>query len=184
MPRVLLMVVALAVLAAGCALGSASADGGGFVAADGTTDIPAAERVPAPAVTGPTLDGSSLTLEELDGPVVVNFWASWCGPCAQEAPHLAALAEQYEPRGVSFVGVNVRDTPANARSFEREYGIDYPSWDDESARTAAQFGALGPAGLPSTVLLDSEHRVAARLFGAVTARQVAPRLDSLLAEAG
>jgi thiol-disulfide isomerase/thioredoxin len=184
MPRFLLAIVALAVLTAGCTLGTAPADGEGFVSADGTTDIAIADRQPAPAVSGPTLDGSSLALEELGGPVVVNFWASWCGPCAQEAPHLAVISKQYADRGVRVVGVNVRDTTTNARAFEREYGIEYPSWDDESAQIASQFGALGPAGLPSTVLLDADHRVASRMFGAVTARQVAPRLDALLAEAG
>ncbi len=184
MPHRLLALIVPLLLAAGCTLGTASADGDGFVSADGATDIAADQRVAAPDVTGPTLDGSTLALNDLDGPVVVNFWASWCGPCAREAPHLAALAQQYGPRGVSIVGVNVRDTVTNAQAFEREYGISYPSWDDESAQIASQFGALGPAGLPSTVLLDSEHRVASRLFGAVTARQVAPRLDGLLAEAG
>lgn len=183
MPRNLLVFAVYALLAAGCTLGTASADGGGFVAADGTTDIAADARQQAPDVTGPTLDGSQLSLADLDGPIVVNFWASWCGPCAQEAPHLAALAEQYGPKGVSVVGVNVRDTVVNAEAFEREYGIDYPSWDDESAQIASQFGALGPAGLPSTVLIDTEHKVASRIFGAVTARQIAPRLDGLLAEA-
>ncbi|HSJ45512.1 MAG TPA: TlpA disulfide reductase family protein [Euzebyales bacterium] len=183
MPRLLLVVAALAVLTAGCTLGTA-AEGDGFVSADGTTDIAAGEREPAPEVTGPTLDGSPLALADLNGPVVVNFWASWCGPCAQEAPHLAAIAERYADRGVQVVGVNVRDTTANALAFEREYDISYPSWDDESAQIASQFGALGPAGLPSTVLLDADHRVASRMFGAVKARQVAPRLDALLAEAG
>lgn len=184
MSRTLLVSVAFALFATGCTLGTASTDGGGFVAADGTTDIAEGSRQEAPDVTGPTLDGSQLSLADLDGPIVVNFWASWCGPCAQEAPHLAALAEQYGPKGVSVVGVNVRDTVVNAEAFEREYGITYPSWDDESAQIASQFGALGPAGLPSTVLIDAENRVASRLFGAVTARQVAPRLDGLLAEAG
>jgi thiol-disulfide isomerase/thioredoxin len=184
MSRPLLAIAVLLLLTAGCTLGTAAADGGGFVSADGTTDLPVAERQPAPDVSGPTLDGSTLTLDDLDGPVVINFWASWCGPCAQEAPHLAAIAEQYADRGVSVVGVNVRDTVANARAFEREYDISYPSWDDESAQIASQFGALGPAGLPSTVVLDAEHRVASRMFGAVTARQLAPRLDGLLAEAG
>jgi thiol-disulfide isomerase/thioredoxin len=184
MPRFLLAIVALAVLTAGCTLGTAAADGDAFVSADGTTDIAAGERQPAPEISGPTLDGSSLALADLDGPVVVNFWASWCGPCAREAPHLAAVAEQYADRGVRVVGVNVRDTIANALAFEREYDISYPSWDDESAQIASQFGALGPAGLPSTVLLDADHRVASRMFGAVTARQVAPRLDALLADAG
>ena len=113
---------------------------------------------------------------------MINFWGSWCGPCVAEAPHLAAVAEQYAAEGVSVVGVNVRDTTVNARSFEREYGITYPSWYDESAQIASQLGALGPTGLPSTILLDREHRVASRLFGAVTARQLAPRLDALLSE--
>ena len=181
MSRALLALVAALVLTAGCSLGTAS-DGSGFVSADGTTDIAVGDRQAAPAVTGPTIDGDELALADLDGPVVGNFWASWCGPCAQEAPHLAAVAEQYADRGVQVVGVNVRDTVANALAFEREYEISYPSWDDESAQIASQFGALGPAGLPSTVLLDADHRVASRMFGAVTARQVAPRLDALLAE--
>lgn len=170
------------VLVAGCSLGAASGEGDGFVSADGTTDFAPVDRQPAPDVVGPTLDGSSLALGDLDGPVVLNFWASWCGPCAQEAPHLAAVAEEFGKDGVEVVGVNVRDTVANAQSFEREYGISYPSWDDESAQIASQFGALGPAGLPSTVLLDRDHRVASRLFGAVTARELAPRLQALLTE--
>jgi thiol-disulfide isomerase/thioredoxin len=181
MHRTLPLVVALLLLATGCGMTAAPGDGEGFVAADGTTDFAPADRQPAPEVEGETLDGSTLALDELPGPVVVNFWASWCGPCAKEAPHLAAVAEQYDGR-VSMVGVNVRDSAANARAFEREYGIEYPSWDDESAQIASQFGALGPAGLPSTVLLDQQGRVAARLFGAVTARQIAPRLDALLTE--
>lgn len=183
MHRTICLAVAVLVLISGCTLGSAAADGDGFVSADGTTDFAVEQRGPAPDVTGPTLDGEQLALSDVDGPVVLNFWASWCGPCAREAPHLAAIAEEYGPDGVSVIGVNVRDTRANATAFEREYGITYPSWDDESAQIASQFGALGPAGLPSTVLLDAEHRVASRLFGAVTARQLAPRLDALLAEA-
>jgi thiol-disulfide isomerase/thioredoxin len=181
MRRTLLLVPAIVVLVAGCSLGAAPGEGDGFVSANGMTDFAPADRQPAPDVAGPTLEGSPLALDELDGPVVLNFWASWCGPCAQEAPHLAAIADEFAG-DVEVVGVNVRDTPVNARSFEREYGISYPSWDDESAQIASQFGALGPAGLPSTVLLDREHRVASRLFGAVTARELAPRLDALLAE--
>jgi thiol-disulfide isomerase/thioredoxin len=176
------MVVAALVLVSGCSLATASEDDSGFGSADGGTDFAPDDRRPAPDVAGRTLDGSSLALDDLDGPVVVNFWASWCGPCAQEAPHLAAIAEEFADDGVWVVGVNVRDATANAQSFEREYGISYPSWEDPSAQIASQFGALGPAGLPSTVLLDHEHRVAARLFGAVTERDLAPRLQALLAE--
>lgn len=184
MRRRLLAFISVLLLTAGCSLGTAAEDGGGFVSADGSTDFALDQRQPAPAISGTTLEGKTLALADLEGPVVVNFWASWCGPCAAEAPHLASIADLYGERGVSVVGVNVRDTTTNARSFEREHGISYPSWDDESAQIASQFGALGPAGLPSTVLLDGDHHVASRLFGAVTARQLAPRLDALLAEAG
>ena len=138
MRRTVLVIVLLGVLTAGCSLATASTDGGGFVAADGTTDIAAAEREPAPDVSGPTLDRSTLALSDLDRPVVIHFWASWGGPCAQEGPPLAASAERDADRGVQVVGVNVRDTRANAQSFEREYGISYPSWDDESASIASQ----------------------------------------------
>lgn len=176
------LLVALLMLMTGCSLGSAPGEPGGFVSADGQTDFAADDRQPAPSISGLTLDGAPLSLADLSGPVVINFWGSWCGPCVAEAPHLAAVAEQYAAEGVSVVGVNVRDTTVNARSFEREYGITYPSWYDESAQIASQLGALGPTGLPSTILLDREHRVASRLFGAVTARQLAPRLDALLSE--
>lgn len=94
-----------------------------------------------------------------------------------------AIAEQYGPQGVHVVGVNVKDqSVANAKSFERDHGITYPSWHDEAAVIAASFGGIGPAALPSTILLDADHRVAVRLFGAVTARQLAPHLEGLLAE--
>ena len=182
MARLLLLVVA-AVLAAAC---SGAAEPGAqqdFVAGDGSTAvIPAAERKDAPDVNGTTLDGEPLALAELDGPVVVNFWASWCGPCAKEAPALRNVAKAYDG-DVEFVGVNVKDRPAAALNFERDFKVGYPSWDDEAAAIAASFGGIGPAALPSTIVLDAEHRVAARLFGAVDEAQLSGELDRVLDEA-
>jgi thiol-disulfide isomerase/thioredoxin len=170
-------------LAACTATSTEALPGGAFVEGAGASFVPPAERSPAPAVSGTTLDGEELALADLPGPVVVNFWASWCGPCVQEAPDLAAVHEQYGDRGVSVIGVNIRDAVTNARRFEADLGVPYPSWHDEAATIAASFGGVGPGAVPTTILLDAEHRVAARLFGAVTFPQVRGYLDRLLDEA-
>lgn len=175
-------VLVVAVLGTACS-GTAQGNAGvGFVAGDGTTGaIPPAEREPAPDVEGVTLEGDDLALSDMAGPVVVNFWASWCGPCLTEAPALRNVAAAYEGR-VSFVGVNVKDELAAARRFEEDLEIPYPSWADQAASIAASFGGIGPAALPSTIVLDAEHRVAARLFGAVDEPQLSAQLDWVLNE--
>lgn len=144
--------------------------------------VPADDRQAAPDIVAETVEGDQLALADLDGPTVVNFWGSWCGPCAKEAPHLANLHEFYRDQGVSFVGVNVRDNRAEAQRFAEEVGKPYPSWFDQPGEIAAAFDGVGPAAMPSTLLLDDQHRVAARFFGAVTYAQVQQRLEPLLAE--
>lgn len=182
MSRLPSLVVAFALFAAGCSGTSQAVAPGGFVAGDGSTStIPLDEREPAPDVEGTTLDGNALALADLEGPVVVNFWASWCGPCAREAPALQRVADAYAGK-VSFLGVNVKDQPTAARNFERDFGVRYPSWQDEASVIAASFGGIGPAALPSTIVLDDEHRVASRFFGAVTEPQLAAQLDLVLNE--
>ena len=146
--------------------------------------LPPDAREPAPAVSAETLDGDELALADLDGPVVVNFWASWCGPCVDEAPDLRNLHDAYADKGLHIVGVNVRDRATNAKRFEDDFGIPYPSWLDPAAEIAARFGGIGPAALPSTIILDAEHRVAVRLFGAVTFHQLQSYVEPLLEERG
>ncbi len=153
----------------------------GFVDGAGIRDFAVGEREPAPNLVAETLDGERLALADLDGPVVLNVWASWCGPCAKESPHLQAINETYADEGVHVVGVNVRDERANARSFERDHGITYPSFYDEGSSLAHQLGAVG--ALPTTLVLDAQHRIASRIYGAVTAAALSVRLDPLLAEA-
>lgn len=178
----LLAAAALAVLALACSGAAQGVATGGYVAGDGSVAaIPVTQREPAPDVSAVTLEGEELALASLPGPVVVNFWASWCGPCAKEAPALQAVAEAYDGR-VSFVGVNVKDQPAAARNFEQDFGVQYPSWFDEAASIAAGFGGIGPAALPSTIILDDEHRVAVRLFGAVDEVLLSSHLDEVLSE--
>jgi thiol-disulfide isomerase/thioredoxin len=164
-----------------CALLAAACTGGESRAGE---LLPSEDRPSAPPVTATTLDGEVLDLADLEGPVVVNFWASWCGPCVAEAPELRNVADGYDAAGVSVVGVNVRDSEVNARRFEADLGIPFPSWSDPSSEIAASFGGIGPAALPSTLVLDADHRVAARLFGAVTFSQLRTYLDPVLLESG
>ena len=175
MVRVMMLAAAVAALA-GCS-------GGGPSASAATQDsgvIPVAERQAAPALEAETLEGDVLSLADLPGAVVVNFWASWCGPCVEEEPDLVTAANRYADRGVSFVGVNVKDTRANAQAFVRQFDVPYPSWYDESAAIAGQFGGIGPSALPTTLVLDAEHRVAARLFGAVDLSTLSVTIDAVI----
>lgn len=179
--RSIILLLVLAAALSGCAGTNTQAEAG-FVDGAGVRDYALDEREPAPELVGETLDGEPVALSDLEGPVVLNVWASWCGPCAAESPHLQAINETYADEGVSVVGVNVRDERTNAKSFERDHGITYPSFYDEDSSLAHELGAVG--ALPTTLVLDSEHRIATRIFGGVTAAALSIRLDPLLAEAG
>lgn len=144
-----------------------------------------AERPDAPDEAWPVLgEDETLGLEAYEGEVVVlNFWASWCGPCRREQPELNEAAEALDELGVSFVGVNVQDdSSANALAHEAEFAIPYPSIEDPAARFAAQFSGIGPRTLPSTVLVDREGRVAVELFGETTFEEVVALARTLAEE--
>ena len=175
-----LVLLCCALLLGACSTAASGDAGNGFVSGDGTIEvIPPERREPAPEVVAETIDGDVLALADIDGPVVVNFWASWCGPCAREAPALAAFADRYEGE-VAVVGVDVKDSPASARSFHEQYRLPYPSWSDPPGAIAASFGGIGPAGLPSTIVLDAEHRVAVRMLGQITAAQLDQAVGDVL----
>ncbi|MBX6723996.1 MAG: TlpA family protein disulfide reductase, partial [Dactylosporangium sp.] len=106
-------------------------------------------------LTGST-PGSELQLADLRGrPVVINFWASWCQPCRDEAAVLEHFAAEYGPRGVAFVGVNVWDNEQQARAFLEEFGISYPNGTDVRGSAAIEYGLTG---LPETFFLDRQGR--------------------------
>lgn len=140
----------------------------------GVQRTPATQREPAPDLTGPTLDGGELSLSDLRGKtVVLNTWASWCGPCKEELPVLAAASQSY-PK-VQFVGLNVEDSPERAVAMQEKYGIEYPSIVDENGQLFAQLPWL-PRALPGTLVIDPEGRVRATIIGQVTEKD----LDSVL----
>jgi thiol-disulfide isomerase/thioredoxin len=180
---------ALCLLLAGCGGSSAAepAPGGeqGFVAGDGSIILLApADRQPAPEVAGPLLSGGELSTADLVGSVVVlNVWASWCAPCRAEAPDLQAVWEATKDGGVQFVGLDTRDSDAAAAGFVRTFGLTYPQILDPDGRQQLLFrDTLPPQAIPSTVVLDKEGRVAARILGAASQSQLLGVIEPLVAE--
>jgi peroxiredoxin len=145
-----------------------------FVQGDGQVRIlHTGERPAAPAVTGPTLAGSTYRLAAHRGDVVVvNFWGSWCGPCRAEARDLQRVYATQRSTGVQFVGVDLKDDRDTARAFQQNFGVGYPSIFDRSGRVALQFRATPPNAIPATIIIDRSGRVAALLRRPTTAAEL------------
>ena len=177
------VLLALLVLA-GCSQHSADVgDSAGFVAGDGSSVLlPAEERLPAPVLTGTDLDGEQVDTSAWRGnPGVINVWASWCAPCRAEAPELVAVSAKNPD--VNFLGLDTRDSDAPARAFVEKFGITYPNLPDPNGQLVLEFSdSLPPQAIPSTLLIDSEGRVAGRFLGAVEAGELDAALQELLAE--
>ena len=115
----------------------------------------------APPLTLQTLDGSTISLVSLQGrPVILNFWASWCEPCREEIPALAAL----HARGIRVLTVAVADREADAQRFLGGAGPGLPLAHDRDQKLSR---ALGVSLLPYSLVLDARHRVVARVEGAL-----------------
>ncbi len=126
----------------------------------------------------PALADRRVALEELRGtPVVVNFWASWCAPCREEAPVLERTWREAHDRGVLFVGLNQQDFLADARRFLREFGTSYLNVRDSGNGVARRWGLKG---LPETFFLDADGRVVAHILGAASAAELREGLEAAL----
>jgi cytochrome c biogenesis protein CcmG, thiol:disulfide interchange protein DsbE len=136
----------------------------------------------APSFALPRLDGpGTISLEGLAGhPAVLNFWASWCPPCADEAPDLNALSARYGALGVRFVGVDFNDAVDEARAFARRHDVRYPLVHDTRGVRQA-FGVSAP---PETYVLDGAGRAVVRIEGPVDTPLLEPYVRIAVARSG
>ena len=189
----LLVIIAASALVAGCATGDDAVAQGGtfeFVAPGGKTDIrydPPADRGRPGPISGPDLMDTTRTisLDDFAGKVVaVNIWGQWCGPCRSEMLQLQKVYDQTRDEGVVVLGINVRDNDIEApRDFVTDRAITFPSLYDPAMRTMIAFGGRYPTTvIPSTVVLDRDHRVAAVFLRELLAEDLLPVVRGLAGE--
>jgi thiol-disulfide isomerase/thioredoxin len=192
---VVMLASAVCVALAGCSTGTDAVAQGGtfeFVAPGGKTDIfydPPENRGRPGPLTGPDLmdPAKTISLKDFAGEVVViNVWGQWCGPCRTEITQLQKVYEATRAKGVAFLGIDVRDNNREAATdFIIDRKITFPSIYDPSMRTMIAFGGRYPTTvIPSTVVLDREHRVAAVFLRELLAEDLQPVLERLVTESG
>ena len=128
-----------------------------LVVAVATPAAAATVAQPAPDFTLPSAAGPNLRLQEQRGRVVMlNFWATWCGPCKREMPQLNRLYTKYRASGFVLMGVNVDDDPANAVGVSTKLGVQFPVLFDSAKKVSKLYDV---AGMPSTVIVDRKGTV-------------------------
>jgi thiol-disulfide isomerase/thioredoxin len=184
--------VSLALTLAACSTGTDAVSPGStfsFVAPGGKTKIfydPPSARGVSPDISGDDLlrPGTHIGLADYPGKVVVlNIWGSWCGPCRAEMPELQRVYDHTKNSGVTLLGIDVRDDTRSApQDFIRNIGVTYPSIYDPPGRSLLTLEGYPRNIVPSTIVLDRHHRVAAVFLMALLAADLQPVVDRLAAE--
>jgi thiol-disulfide isomerase/thioredoxin len=197
MRRLALVAAVVAGLLAGCSSGDDAVAQGGtfeFVAPGGKTDIfydPPDHRGRPGPVAGPDLmdPARTLSVDDPAGPfaghvVVINVWGQWCGPCRAEVTQLQRVYDATRADGVAFLGIDVRDNNRQAaQDFVADHHVTYPSIYDPAMRTMIAFGGKYPTTvIPSTLVLDRRHRVAAVFLRELLAEDLQPVVQRLAAQ--
>ena len=121
---------------------------------------------PAPDFTGTDLDGKPISLSDYRGhPLVLNFWASWCGPCRAEQPGITAMLAHYAPQGLEVLGITVRDNLEAAKIFRNEFKMSYRSLFDQAAHLEYAYQVDAP---PSSIFVDGNGIVRYKITGALS----------------
>jgi cytochrome c biogenesis protein CcmG/thiol:disulfide interchange protein DsbE len=133
---------------------------------------------PVPDFQLVALDGGAMNLSEHQGQVVVvNFFASWCNPCRQEAAGLEQAWQKYQDQGVQFFGIAYKDADSKAQAFLEEFGVTYPSTVDGSNRTARAYGVTG---VPETFVIDQQGLLVRHFLGPITNEQLGQEIERIL----
>lgn len=139
------------------------------------------ERQPIANLRGPSLmhEDETLSLDDFAGEVVVlNSWGQWCAPCRAEVDDLQRAHEELSESGGTVLGINVRDyNQTISQDFVKDNGVEYPSIYDPPFRSAAALGGIPTSVVPTTIVLDKQHRPAAVFLREVTDRDI---LDAAL----
>lgn len=139
--------------------------------------MPIKEGVQAPDFTGELIDGTSITLSELQGkPVIINFWATWCGPCVKEMPAFERLKDDFGDK-IGIIAVNCGDDAGTVKDFMEENGYTFPVVLDEEYSISMLYPTNS---IPYTVVVDAEGKVTHISTGALDADTMYERYKEAL----
>lgn len=131
---------------------------------------------------GPLAGDTTVNLAQLRGKVVLlDFWASWCGPCRIEAPTLAQVYQEYREKDVEFIGIDIWDRRQDALNHIERFGVPYPNGIDSSGTIAIDYGVKG---IPEKIFISREGTVAKKFVGPISAQALRTVLDELLGASG
>lgn len=146
-----------------------------------TSQLPEIELAPDFAL--PALSGETVRLSDFSGqPVLVNFWATWCGPCRYEMPELVRIYEAYYSEGLMILAVNMtfQDEPDTVRQFANEFSLPYPVLLDEDGEvTNERYNVLG---VPTSFFIKPDGTISAQYIGAMSGEQLDTYVEGLLAD--
>lgn len=178
------MIALLVFALAACTPPTVDSAGAGYTAGDGSYTAWDVDERGAPVEhTGVTYEDEEIDFANWRGDVVViNFWYAGCPPCRAEAGDLADIHEDYPE--IHMLGINPRDDAGAAQAFERTFDVPYPSlWDSDASGVAAMQGVVPLQAMPTTVVLDREGRVAARILGQIDPSILRGLIDDVADEA-